>query len=110
MTSCDLISPSEIGFMKTKRTSDHIYVLKAIIEEVKAKRVPVFACFVDLRKAFDTVWRDSLYYKLIFDHKISTKFVSIIRSLYDNISSCVKLSGGVSGPIDIFIGLRQGIF
>ena len=56
----NLISKSQIGFVKGKRTSDHIFVLKSIIEEYKSKKRPVYACFVDLTNAYDTIWRDGL--------------------------------------------------
>ena len=39
-------------------------------------------------------WRDGLYYKLIFDHKISTKFVSIIRSfIWQHFQLCETIRG-----------------
>ena len=108
MKSQKMIAPSQIGFMKGKRTSDHIFVLKCIIEEAKSKRRPIFACFVDLRKAYDTIWREGLYFKLLFDYQISEKFVTIIKSLYTNIRGIVKVDCKTSSPFDILIGLRQG--
>ena len=60
-----LLSHKQIGFCKNKRTSDHIFVLKAIIEEAKSKRVPIYGCFVDLKKGFDTIWRQGLFYKML---------------------------------------------
>ena len=109
MTTKNILHPAQIGFMKGKRTSDHIFVLKCIIEEAKSKRKPIYACFVDLKKAFDTVWRDGLYYKLFFDCGMSSKFVNVMRSLYNNVTGSVKLhNGGTSNEFDISIGLRQG--
>ena len=109
MTTKNILHPAQIGFMKGKRTSDHIFVLKCIIEEAKSKRKPIYACFVDLKKAFDTVWRDGLYYKYFFDCGMSSKFVNIMRSLYNNVTGSVKLhNGGTSNEFDIYIGLRQG--
>ena len=57
MIANNLIAPNQIGFMKGKRTSGHIFVLKCIIEEAKKRKKPIYACFVDLKKAFGTVWR-----------------------------------------------------
>ena len=89
------------------RTSDHIFVLKCILEEAKSMRKPIYACFVDLKKAFDTVWREGLYYKLLFDCRMSTKFVNIMRSLYSNVTGSVKLhTDCTSNQFDISIGLR----
>jgi len=103
-----LIAPSQIGFTKKKRTSDHIFVLKAIIEEAKAHRKPIFACFVDLKKAFDTVWRDGLLFKLISNHNLDPKFVRLIKAMYSDVSSCVKINNSTSEYFKLAIGLRQG--
>ena len=93
MITKNILHASQIGFMKGKRTSDHIFVLKCILEEANLSlcESPMYARFVDLKKAFDTVWREGLYYKLLFDCRMSTKFVNIMRSLYNNVTGSVKL-------------------
>ena len=55
-----LISENQIGFKEKSRTADHIFTLKSIIDIYKTKTNKVFAAFIDLRKAFDTVWREDL--------------------------------------------------
>ena len=50
----------EIESKKGKRTSDHLFVLKALIEDYKARKRPIYACYVDFKKAYDTVWRNGL--------------------------------------------------
>lgn len=51
------IHKSQIGFQAGSRTSDHLFSLKAIIDtHVKARsRGKVFACFIDFKKAFDSI-------------------------------------------------------
>ncbi len=98
----------QIGFAKNKRTSDHIFVLKCILEQTKAQKKPLYACFVDLKKAFDTVWREGLLYKLLFQCNISTKFIRIVRNMYENIHGLVKTNGRISEKIPLTVGLRQG--
>ena len=56
-----IISEKQIGFKRNSRTSDHILTLKSIIDFQKSKKEKVFAAFIDLRNAFDTVWRDGLF-------------------------------------------------
>lgn len=69
----DIICPEQIGFRKGARTSDHIFSLKTVIDKYFRKNKYVFVCFVDLKKAFDTVNRHALLYKL-FRYNIRGNF------------------------------------
>ena len=61
-----LINPVQIGFTKKTRTADHMFVLRTLIEKyTNDKRGKLVACFIDFRKAFDTVIHDIMLYKLI---------------------------------------------
>ena len=56
----NIISPKQIGFMQGCRTSDHIFLLQTIVEKiVKKEKGRLYAAFIDLKKAYDTVNRDS---------------------------------------------------
>ena len=48
---------SQIGFTPGFRKSDHLFTLKSVIDRhvTYSSRGKIFACFVDLRKAFDSV-------------------------------------------------------
>ncbi|VDI80950.1 Hypothetical predicted protein, partial [Mytilus galloprovincialis] len=47
------------GFREKRSCEEHI-----IINDRKIARLSTFVCFVDMRKAFDTVQRNLLWYKL----------------------------------------------
>jgi hypothetical protein len=108
MEENNLLSETQIGFKKNCRTSDHIFVLKCIIEQAKANKKPIYACFVDLKKAFDTVWRAGLFYKMLVVHKISPKFIRVLHNMYGKLQGIVKVNGQISKPFNINVGLRQG--
>ena len=60
-----LISPNQIGFMKLMGTSDHIFLLRTIVEKiVKKNKKRLYVVFIDFKKAYDTVNRKLLYEKL----------------------------------------------
>ena len=54
---------SQIGFTPGFRTSDHLSTLKSLIDPhvTYSSRGKIFACFVDLWKAFDSVWHNGLF-------------------------------------------------
>lgn len=91
--SMSLISENQIGFKENCRTSDHLFSIKTIIDHYKSKKV--YAAFIDLRKAFDTVWREGLFYKFL-NSNISLKLFNILFSMYSNTTwSRIKFSDGL---------------
>lgn len=93
--------------MPKHRTSDHILVLKTICDLFKSKKKSIYLCFVDLRKAFDTVWRDGLFYKMQ-KFKISSKFINLTKSMYDHVNAKIRTKNGFTEKFPIEIGTKQG--
>ena len=46
---------NQLGFVKEAQTSDHIFTLRTCIEKYTKQKKRLYSCFVDYRKAFDTV-------------------------------------------------------
>jgi hypothetical protein len=44
-----IIHENQIGFKEESRTTDHIFILKSIIENYKSQKKKIFAAFIDLR-------------------------------------------------------------
>ena len=65
------------------------------------------ACFVDFKKAFDSVWHDELLFKLL---KINVDgcFFNLIKSLYSNSTCSIKIGQNQRGPFPSVRGVRQG--
>ena len=101
------LSEYQIGFRAGCRTSDHIFVLKTLTDIYKKKKKKLFSCFVDLQKAYETVWHNGLFYKLL-QTGISAKIVRLLQDLYKKTSSCVKLNNSISDYFDVSVGVRQG--
>jgi len=54
--SLDILHESQIGFLANNRTADHVLTLRILIDKyVHGHQTKVYACFVDFRKAFDSV-------------------------------------------------------
>ena len=67
----------------------------------------MFCGFIDLKRAFDSVWRSGLLYK-IQQFNITGKCYKVIKSMYNNIKSCVSVNGVMSSFFESNIGVRQG--
>ena len=100
--------PNQLGFRSGAQCSDHILTLSTTIEKyVHHEKRRVFACFVDYRKAFDSVCRDALLFKL--SHMgITGNFFSCMKNMYSNSSTRIKLVKKLSAAIDVTIGTEQG--
>ena len=60
-----LLCKEQIGFQRDSRPSDHLFVLKTLIDCHKNANKKLFICFVDFEKAFDSVWREGMFHKLL---------------------------------------------
>ena len=105
----NILHENQAGFRKGYRTVDHIiiFVFKCLIDIFCANRRKLFCAFADYKKAFDTVWREGLWVKLIHQG-ISGKIFNVIRSIYSNIKSCVFAKGEQSEYFVSNVGMRQG--
>ena len=98
---------NQLGFSKGAQTYDHILTLNTIISKYKKLKTPVFAVFVDFKKAFDSVCREALFFKLA-SIGVSGKMFKTIKNMYENSTGQIKLSGHVSNKFDINKGTEQG--
>ena len=83
------MTKSQAGFRAGYSTQDNIFILYSLITLSLSKKKKLFCCFIDFKKAFDTIWRARLWQKLI-NSNIHGQMFKIIFSFYDNIKSCVK--------------------
>ena len=103
------ISKHQGSGKKNSRTSDHLMVIKCLIDKiVKGEKKKLYACFVDVKKAYDCTNRELLFHKLLTEYGVGGNFLRIIQSLYDNHEVYVRVSDGLLQPILTTIGLKQG--
>ena len=64
-------------------------------------------CFVDFKKAFDSVWHLAHKLKLL-EYGISGKFYDIIDNMYKSNLNCIKSDGQLSETFPCARGVKQG--
>ena len=68
----------------------------------------VFSCFLDVRKAFDTVWIDGILYKLFPELGIRGRIWKVMKDLYTNVKALVLYAGSLSRKRNVSQGTGQG--
>ena len=67
----------------------------------------LYTCFVDLEKAFDSVWRKGLLHK-IRKLGIAGKMFDIIKSIYEKTSYSIIINGKLTPKSSSTKGMQQG--
>ena len=81
-----------------------IYTLNEILQGKLRENKKTYAFFLDIQKAYDTVWHDGLWYKL-WDMGVKGRMWRVIKKMY---RSAVLLEGEKSDLFHVEQGVAQG--
>ena len=102
-----LIPENQTGFIKGRNISDNLRTLSDIIYYLKDTKKPGILINIDFQKAFDSLnWEFMLLSLAKFN--FGTSFIQWIKTLYNNISSCIINNGHTSKFFQVERGVRQG--
>ena len=101
------ITKEQIGFKKKARTSDHIFVMNVLLQKYTKLKKKLYLCFVDFKKAYDSVWRRALMFKLL-QTGIRGTFFKLIENMYEGGESSIKMDGLLSKEFTCESGVGQG--
>ena len=101
----NILAEEQNGFRAGRSCIDHIFVMCTVLRNRKALGKETFLCFIDYQKAFDSVDRNLLLYKL---HNIGVtgNMYKAISSLYSNPRSRIILQNYNTNYFDCPIGVK----
>ena len=102
-----LRAATQAGFRPDQRTSDQHYVLHTLQDKYCRGGGQLHCCFVDFRKAFDTVPRDVLW-AVLGSIGVGGRFLSCLQAMYSKDCAAVKTAEGLSKPFRCHQGVQQG--
>jgi hypothetical protein len=97
----------QAGFRHGRGTPDNAFVLSHIIEKYRAAKKPVYAAFIDFRKAYDCVDR-SLLWKCLRSLGLHGRILDSLIEMYTDVKICVRVAGKLTESFSADVGVKQG--
>jgi hypothetical protein len=101
-----LLKENQFGFRKSYSTTGSIFTLFSFFEILKSIKKKLFCAFVDFEKAFETVWRVAMWYKLLLNNR-NGKMYNVILNMYNDVKSCINYNNCKSAYFSCDMGVRQ---
>ena len=101
------IAENQFDFMLGRSTMEAIHILRKLIERFRMAEKDLHMIFINLKKAYDRVPRDVLWW-VLKKKAVPLKYVNIIRDMYERVVINVRTCGGLTDEFPITIGVHQG--
>ena len=101
------ISTNQFGFMPGRSTTEAIFLIRQVMERFREQKKDLHLVFIDLEKAYDKIPRNVMWWSLD-KHKVPSKYVTLIKDMYNNVVTSVRTNDGNTDYFPIKIGLHQG--
>ena len=96
----------QAGFRSGFSTIDHLQAINQLIEKTSEYKLPIYLCFVDYEKAFDSVELRAVLTTLT-NQGIEQQYINTIRNIYKKSTSSLRLHT-TSEKFNLGRGVRQG--
>ena len=101
------VTKNQFGFMPGRSTTEAIFLLRQLMERYRDQKKDLHMVFIDLEKAYDKIPRTVMWWALE-KHKVPTKYITLIRDMYDCVVTSVRAGDSETDAFPITIGLHQG--
>ncbi len=93
--------------IKDRCISDNLHLVRDVIDYAFKNNIDMGLLSLDQEKAFDRVDHQFLF-RVLKAFGFGDTFVAMIKLLYNDATCMVKMSGGLSVPVRVQRGIRQG--
>ena len=103
----DIINEDQTGFLPGRVMAENVRLLYDILFYTEKHQIPGMLLLIDFASAFDTVSWEFMFQVLSF-FNFGSSFIKWIKTIYDDIESCVIVNGHMSEWFFPRRGCRQG--
>ncbi|HEX2556777.1 MAG TPA: reverse transcriptase family protein [Nitrososphaera sp.] len=103
----EIIVEEQAGFRSGRGTIEQIFVLHEIISLCREKKQPLFLAFLDCRRAYDSVWRAGLLFRL-WRLGVRGRMWGFLRSMLSDVTRRVAVDGRLGSLFEVLAGVPQG--
>ena len=87
-----ILPDEQCGFRPERSTVDILFIVRRLQELARRRRIPLYMCFVDLQKAYDSVDRELLWKVLARDGV--PNMIAVIRQFHDGMHARERMDDG----------------
>ena len=103
-----ILPEEQCGFRPARSTIDMLFVVRRLQELGRQRKIPLYTCFVDLQKAYDSVDRELLW-KVLARAGVPSVMIDVIRQFHDSMRARVRMDDEeLSEWFEVTQGLRPG--
>jgi Reverse transcriptase (RNA-dependent DNA polymerase) len=95
------------GFRRNRGCPDHVLTLSQILLGRKKQGLQTHCFFLDIKKAYDSVWRNGLWHRL-WQMGIRGKMWRVIKNMYNDTKNCVSMDNQLGEMFNTKNGVAQG--
>ncbi|MFN9115920.1 MAG: RNA-directed DNA polymerase [Bacteroidota bacterium] len=102
-----IIRDEQGGFRPGRGCPEQVFSLVEIVRYRRSLGKKTYCCFVDIKKAYDSVWRKGLWWK-VWEVGIRGRMWGILKTMYRRVMGKVRVGKELSASFELDVGLKQG--
>ncbi|MEL6606504.1 MAG: reverse transcriptase family protein, partial [Cyanobacteria bacterium J06614_10] len=106
-SGCFKTSDNQFSYKEKHGTDMAIATLKNVTMEYNRRSTPIYACFMDMSKAFDKVCHSYLF-KILAKRGVPHNIINMLSYWYSSQEMSVRWGGSVSSAFKVSCGVKQG--
>ena len=99
-----MLNEAQAGFRQGYSTIDHVL---ALVQKKLLSHGKLYVCFIDFKKAFDLVDRNTLWL-ILKKNGIRGKMYKAVKSMHEDVKARVRVGGDLTEAFMCSKGLKQG--